>query len=156
MKPILVLGLGNRLMMDDGLGVELVEALMMKSPMDSQIEYVIGETDLDYCLDAVENREYVIVIDAVVAGKRPGEVSVLPLSEMVPNKPGLSLHHLHFIDLLHQFDRQKKGVLIGVEPFTIDFHWGLSECMHSRFPLLVKEVRRIMYHIRKELLTARK
>ncbi|MFT9846754.1 hydrogenase maturation protease [Aneurinibacillus sp. REN35] len=152
MKPILVLGLGNRLMMDDGLGVELVEALMLKSPMDSQIEYAVGETDLDYCLDVVENREYIIVIDAVVTGKQPGEVSMLPLSEMVPNKPGLSLHHLHFIDLLHQVEHQKKGVLIGVEPFTIDFHWGVSECMHGRLPLLIEEVRRIISYLRKDFL----
>ncbi|WP_134704422.1 hydrogenase maturation protease [Ammoniphilus sp. YIM 78166] len=144
MKPILVLGLGNRLMMDDGVGVDIVEALMAEDPIDSRVEYLVGETDLDYCLDAIENRKFVIIIDAVLTGLQPGEVSVLSLSEMAPNKPGLSLHHLHFLYLLHTLDLQKKGVLVGIEPFNIDFYFGLSEAMKLRFECLLHEVRLIV------------
>ncbi|RXT07947.1 hydrogenase maturation protease [Ammoniphilus sp. CFH 90114] len=141
---ILVLGLGNRLMKDDGIGVELVEALLNEKYMDKEIEYAVGETDLNYCLDVIENRQYIIVIDAVMMGKQPGEASVLPLSELVRSKPGLSMHHLHFLDLLHQFGERKQGMLIGIEPFELDFHLGLSKGLKEQFKRILNDVMSIL------------
>lgn len=150
MKPLLVLGIGSRLMMDDGIGVYVVEALRKEKFYNEWIAYEIGETDFNYCMDVVIDAEYVIIIDAAISGKNPGDVSVFSLSELSSSKPGISLHNVHFLDLLHQFHHKKKGVLLGIEPFQIDFHWGLSMELSQTFDDIVVQVKRIIELLNRE------
>ena len=45
MKQILVLGIGNRMMKDDGIGVRIAEALALENDLEN-VDYVAGETDI--------------------------------------------------------------------------------------------------------------
>lgn len=136
--PVLVLGLGNRLMMDDGIGVAVVEALAeQQGPADPSIRYEIGETDFDYCLALAADAARLIVVDAVVSGRRPGEVVLLPLRELSARGRGFSMHHLHFLDGLLHLQALERGVLIGIEPDQIDVHFGLSRILKERFAEIV-------------------
>lgn len=141
MRRVLVLGLGNRLMMDDGVGVAVVEALSREQTVDEGVRYAIGETDFEYCLDLVAPAESLLIVDAAVTGKGPGEVSLLPLHDLVVCRPGLSLHQLHFVDLLLQRARPENGALIGIEPQQIEFHLGLSSLLRDQFDAVVNSVR---------------
>lgn len=141
MKRVLVLGLGNRLMMDDGIGVAVVEALAAQEPADGQIRYEVGETDFDYCLELAAETELLIVVDAAETGRRPGDVAVFPLRELASRSKGLSLHHLHFLDLLLQLKSVKRGALIGIEPVHIAVHYGLSPELAEQVPAITRHVR---------------
>lgn len=141
MKPLLVLGLGNRLMMDDGIGVVVVEALSRQHPPDGTISYAIGETDFDYCLDLATRAKDLVIVDAAITGKRPGDISTFPLLEMACQRPGLSLHHVHFLDVLLQLDAPRSGTLIGIEPHQIDFHLGLSRTLDDQLDAIVDKVK---------------
>ena len=58
------MGIGNRLMMDDGIGIYLVEELA-KLDEQSNIDYLVGESDVDYCLNQIEELTPVIILDAI-------------------------------------------------------------------------------------------
>lgn len=149
MRPVLVLGVGNRLMMDDGVGVAVVEHLAAHAPPDDRVRYEIGETDFAYCLELAEQTDQLILVDAVMTEKGPGDVTVLELRALSPAGPGLSLHHAHLVDLLLQHDPETSAVLVGIEPFQIDFHWGLSPVLAGRFAGIVRAVKEAIGQVRR-------
>ena len=75
MKPLLIIGLGNPLMGDDGVGALLAESLAGRADAD----VLIGGTDLLRCAGELEGRQRVILIDAVQSEAEsdvPGEITV--------------------------------------------------------------------------------
>src|ERR1035441_1834937 len=75
MKPLLIIGLGNPLMGDDGVGALLAESLAGRADAD----VLIGGTDLLRCAGEIEGRQRVILIDAVQCEAEsdvPGEITV--------------------------------------------------------------------------------
>ena len=71
MKPLLIVGLGNTLMGDDGVGVRVAESLAGHACAD----VLIGGTDLLRCIGEIEGRERVILIDAMESDVA-GEITV--------------------------------------------------------------------------------
>ncbi len=140
MGKIIVLGIGNQLMMDDGVGVCLVRemARLNKKP---NIRYVIGESDIDYSLEQIEGARFVIILDAIFSGKEPGEISVIPFSSL-PKQPILPIspHNLHLFEVLYQQKEMREGVVIGVEPCEIRFHHGLSNVLKRKWHRILRDV----------------
>ena len=73
-KPVLVLGLGNVLLRDEGVGVRVVERLQRAYRLPDYVELVDGGTGGMTLLDVIANRDELLVIDAVKAGHLPGTV----------------------------------------------------------------------------------
>lgn len=120
-------------MMDDGIGIYVVEELMRENTK-SNLHFVIGESDIDYCLEQIDGATLVIIIDAVVIGKKPGEVTVFSISELSEQQSlNISPHNLHLFNVLSQQREWMKGVIIGIEPFEICFHIGLSQTLEQKF-----------------------
>lgn len=143
MKNTVVLGIGNRLLMDDGIGLYVAEAL--KELYTGDIHCVIGETDIDYCLDEVKEAEFLIIIDAAKLGKASGEVTVLDLDDVKTCKNlGLSMHNLHLFNLVELTYKDIKGIMIGIEPYMIDYNLGLSEELSIKLPKILTKVRNII------------
>ena len=71
MKPLLIVGLGNPMMGDDGVGALVVESLAGQVDADT----LLGGTDLLRYADEMEGRERVILIDAI-EGDVAGEITV--------------------------------------------------------------------------------
>ena len=69
MKPILVIGLGNRLMGDDGVGCAVAERLAAHAALPDTVEVAEGGTDLLRFVDDVQGRQRVIVGDALKLGE---------------------------------------------------------------------------------------
>lgn len=125
---MLVMGIGNVLMQDDGIGVYLAEELKAENN-DKRIRYVIGETDVDYCLAEAEEGEFLIILDAVQMGSKKGSVYEMPLSQLTMMEKGIAAHNFHLFHALSL----RTGLLIGIEPFEIGFHYGLSEDLKRNF-----------------------
>ena len=82
MKP-LILGVGNILLSDEGVGVRVVQELEKRPEIQPHFDIIDGGTCGMELLDAMANREHLIIVDAVLANKQPGEIVVLH-DEQVP------------------------------------------------------------------------
>ncbi|MYL35823.1 hydrogenase maturation protease [Pontibacillus yanchengensis] len=144
MSKIIILGIGNQLMMDDVVGIYLVQELE-KANFNPDVQYIVGESDVDYGLEKVEGASCVIVIDAVYLGKEVGEVTVMSLEELPKQQTlDISPHNLHLFQALYQRKDYQKGYLIGVEPQEITFHIGLSKNLNAEWDRILEKVRGII------------
>jgi len=82
-KPLLIIGLGNPLMGDDGVGVRVSQLLAADSEIAVAADVIEAGTDLLSSLDRIEGRRRVILVDAVESLSDPGRISVIegPLLE---------------------------------------------------------------------------
>ncbi len=76
MKPNLIIGLGNPLMGDDGIGWCVAARLATDRRLPEDTEVLAGGTDLLGYEDRLEGRRHVVLIDALLGGSTPGEVTV--------------------------------------------------------------------------------
>ncbi|WP_191560425.1 hydrogenase maturation protease [Metabacillus idriensis] len=140
MEKIIVLGIGNRLMMDDGIGIYLIEQLseLNRTP---HVSLLIGESDIDYCMDQIMKATFVIIVDAVFSGNEPGELTVYPLANLHEYQTlDISAHNFHLFQSLYQQKESIKGYLIGVEPYEIRFHIGLSKTLREKWKTILQDV----------------
>ena len=122
--PILVLGLGNVLIEDEGIGIAAIEYLNNYYKFGEEVELLDGGTSGMALLDDIRSRNTVIILDAVSTGHQPGEMVILR-NEEVPvflcNK--VSPHQLALSDVLAILsftDEQPKNIaIIGVEPVSL-------------------------------------
>lgn len=144
MKQIIVLGIGNRLMRDDAIGIYIVEKLKEQDTTDN-IRYVIGETDIDYCLDEIKEADFIVIVDAAKTGGSPGNVTVLPLDKSAyTTTPGLSCHNLHLFDMIGYFNKDLNGILVGITVSEISYGIGLSRILHDKFSDILNKVQSII------------
>lgn len=141
MRETIVLGIGNRLMMDDGMGIYLVEELM-KQEGEFNIQYIVGESDVDYCIQQIENATSVIIIDAAMFDGQPGDITIYPLDNLeVFRLLDFSQHNLHLFQVLYQLKDRIQGYLIGIKPYEITFNIGLSKTIESRWNEIEQNVK---------------
>ncbi|MGQ0286610.1 HyaD/HybD family hydrogenase maturation endopeptidase [Pasteurellaceae bacterium 22721_9_1] len=138
MKP-LILGVGNTLLTDEGVGVYVVQALEKLTKFAPHFDIIDGGTCGMELLDALANREYLIIIDAVLAGKKAGEIVVLH-NEQVPTffSQKISPHQLGICDVLSALkltdEYPQHLCLIGIQPHSLEPHIGLTEVVQQAFP----------------------
>ncbi len=138
---IVVIGIGNPLMGDDGFGVAVIEELKrLNLPVDIQEFGTLGLQILKF----IEGYDVCIVIDTVRGGKKPGEIHVFDLEKVDLNvKIPISLHDIDFVEALKLCGfrfKLPKIFVIGVEPERIDFGMELSEPVRSAVPKVIKIV----------------
>ncbi len=138
MKP-LILGIGNILLGDEGIGVYTVQALEKDPCFAPHFDLVDGGTCGMELLDVMAKREHIIVVDAVLAGKSAGEIIVLH-DDQVPVffARKISPHQLGLCDVLsalqltEEFPRHL--CLIGVQPQSLAAQIGLSDSLRAVLP----------------------
>jgi hydrogenase maturation protease len=136
MSLVTVIGIGNRLFCDDGVGCEVVQTLLNQNT-DRCINYLVGETDTSWCLSKITT-PHIIIIDAVLAGHEAGSIHPISLMKCETYfQGGISMHNQHLLALLQVSDRPD-GLLIGIEPFELSLYIGLSISMKSCFENIVK------------------
>jgi hydrogenase maturation protease len=146
----LVLGVGNILLQDEGVGVRVVEQLREGYALPEEIQVLDGGTmglDLLYYLEGVDR---LLVIDAVDAGQSPGTIIRLTGDE-IPALLGrkLSPHQIGLADLLSVAELRDltpgQVILIGVQPASLETGLDLSPTIRARLPaiveMVIKEVR---------------
>ena len=148
MKNILVLGIGNQLMMDDGIGVSVVKELESRNT-DSEIRYMIGETDVDFCIDEMEKADYVIIVDAAFLGVEPCTVRTFWLKDgLEETSLSLFVHDMNLLHAMKRYNYMGQGVLIAIEACKIKCSIKLSEEMEKNFPTIVDEVEDIIMYLK--------
>lgn len=126
---ILVLGVGNILLRDEGVGVRIVEALAERYRFSPNVELMDGGTLGVRLLEPIGRAQFLIVVDAVRMGSEPGRLHQLPLDEIA--KPIASRSSLHQLDLVESLayaellGNRPEGILIGIEPCDIS-PWSME------------------------------
>jgi len=136
--PVLLLGLGNPLMADDGAGQELLSRLIPEaSGWGPQVEFVDGGTQGLALMGAFEGRKAVVFLDAIALGDKPGAVHVLNGKELMgmgARRPttaheGSAAQILAALELLGETPKEIR--MIGVEPEKVGLGIGLSESVRG-------------------------
>lgn len=144
-----VLGVGNPLFGDDGFGIEVVRRLRERGEIAS-VEILDGGTAGIYLLPELEDRDHVVLVDAVNFGGAPGEIIRLRNDE-IPRALGLKLseHQVtvkEVLALLELLDSRPGDVLlIGVQPAQLRFAEPLTGAVEAAIDrvceMVVAEVR---------------
>ncbi|MBK5145750.1 HyaD/HybD family hydrogenase maturation endopeptidase [Budviciaceae bacterium BWR-B9] len=143
---ILVLGVGNVLLTDEAIGVRVVEALEQNYVLPDYVEVLDGGTAGMELLEAMANRDHLIIADAIVSKKRtPGTIMILR-DEEVPtlftNK--ISPHQLGLADVLSalRFTGEFPGklTLVGVIPESLEPHIGMTATVEAMVEPALQEV----------------
>jgi len=142
-KPILILGVGNTIQTDDGIGVHVIEE-MRKNPIPRDAELFDGGT-LGYdLLGVIEGRKKVIVVDAVKGQQPPGTLYKFSPKDVPADNNYDSLHQLGIIEAIRLARLQNKApdqtVIIGVEPEVIDWGLSLTGTVKSKIPRIIDMV----------------
>lgn len=144
---VLVLGVGNILLSDEGIGVRVVEAFQHRYAVPEGVEVVDGGTAGIDLLDLLAEHEHVIVVDAVSSGEAPGSVVRLA-GDAVPAffRARISPHQLGISDVLgalRLLDQQPSElVLIGIVPASLEMGLALSPPLAARLDELVEVLAR--------------
>ena len=143
-RPVLVLGIGNILLRDEGVGVRVIEQ-MQKIPLPDDVELIDGGTAGADLLDVLAERRKVIVIDAIQADCEPGTVLRFTADDLVrPDRVGMSLHELGLggaLKMTKQLGCEPKEVVVfGIKPKDISCGLELSEEITASVPKVVELV----------------
>jgi hydrogenase maturation protease len=145
-KPILILGIGNILLKDEGVGVHTANK-MMKMDLPPDVEVMDGGTMGLNLLFYIEGRKKVIVIDTVLVGDPPGTIYRFTDESLVDNKPMLrTAHGVDFSDVIKTSKmlgtKPDEIIFIGIEPESLDEGLEMTPTIEKRVPVLIKMVMR--------------
>lgn len=142
---ILVLGIGNVLLTDEGIGVRALKELERRYTYPTNVELLDGGTAGIELLRHIRNRDYLIIIDAMKCGQEPGTVFRVEGDEVpAAFRTRISPHQLGLSDLLAAAmltdELPANLVLYGVEPESIDIGLDLTETVEANVDKLVGAV----------------
>ena len=145
LPPVRVLGLGNLLCGDDGVGVAAVHQLLEHWQVPEDEAAILDGGTLGMALLAhLEDAREVILLDAVYADAPAGSFVRLEGDEVEPAvRQRLSVHQVGVADLLDALrllgEWPERLVLLGVVPLALDLRVGLSPEVAAALPRLERE-----------------
>jgi len=125
-----VLGLGNLVHSDDGVGVHAIQRLQRNSQVPPGVVLIDGGTQGLSLLPHISGFNRLLVIDAVDVGQPPGTLIRLEGTalENLPGKP--SVHQLGFADLMVAMkllgESPEEVIVLGVQPLSTDWSAELT------------------------------
>jgi hydrogenase maturation protease len=139
---VVVLGIGNILLSDEGIGVRVVERLEKDYNLPPEVEVIDGGTCGMEMLDQLEGLDALVVVDCVRHGKPPA-TPILMKGEDVPVffRTKLSPHQVGLSDVLASLefeDRAPKYTsIVGLQPASMETGMELTPAVDARVPELV-------------------
>jgi hydrogenase maturation protease len=147
---ILVLGVGNSLLGDDGVGVHMVNQLSHGDLASvPEVEVVDGGTQGLALLGSLADRATLILLDAVALGDIPGSIHVRRNEDVLAlGYRSSTVHEGNAGELLAAArllgDLPPSLFLVGIEPQSLESGIGLSEPVRQALPAALEAVRRIV------------
>jgi hydrogenase maturation protease len=130
-SKIVVIGIGNLLLMDEGIGVHTINELETHD-LPKSIEIYDGGTGGFKLIDLMHGAARVIFIDAVETGKAPGSVTIFSAEDVhsIYNKKKYSLHDTDLMEIIKMAEMLGNPPMIeivGIQPKTINYGTTLSK-----------------------------
>ena len=142
-NSVAVLGLGNILLRDEGVGVRIAERLINNFIFSPAVKVIDAGTLGFGLINEIQDIQKLIVVDAVKAGEAPGTIYKFTQNDIdVKISQLLSAHDIGFLEVIEQW--KLMGVLpevifLGIEPYDMS-SWGmeLSDCISNKMPRLIE------------------
>ncbi len=142
---ILILGIGNLLLSDEGVGIHCIQTLQQHYRFPDNVTLLDGGTAGMELLSPIAEADQLIIIDAVKTGQPPGTVVRINNDELpIFFRTKLSPHQLSLSDLLAATyftgERPDNVTLFGVVPLTLTWGMDLTPKIAAQLPQLVNLV----------------
>jgi hydrogenase maturation protease len=150
-----VLGIGNSLLGDDGVGIHVIRDLQAGAPplgfARPGVEFLDGGT-LGYLLiDRIAGADALIVVDAANLGESAGAVRVFLDEDMygfLNANQNSSVHEVSLVELLQMLtltdQMPRRCALVGIQPASIDWSTGMSPEVSKSVPIACREIDRVL------------
>jgi len=144
-KRKLVIGMGNTLLKDEGVGVKCVEYLR-NSGLNEGIKLVDGATLGFDLLEEMKGFEKVVIVDAVDMGKEPGHIAGFDAEQTLSlsSDKKFSLHEIGLADVIQVGKRIGYNFsnvrIVGIQPGEVSLGDSLSEAVMKKLPALAERV----------------
>lgn len=123
---IVVVGIGNLIRTDDGLGVHAIERLRLDARVPDDVTLIDGGTHGLGLLGYVSDASHLLLLDAIDVGRPPGTFVRMVNEELHGLPCGASVHQIGLADLLATLplvsQMPRETVLLGLQPASTD--WG--------------------------------
>jgi hydrogenase maturation protease len=140
-----VLGLGNILLKDEGVGVHAVNAIKGRYSFPPDVEVIDGGTlGLDL-LPLIEKRDRLLFVDAVDFGKEPGYIGIVD-DDAIPSTllAKMSVHHIGLSDVLFAAKlldiKPVKIRLVGIQPLSLEVGLEMTDCISGKLEEVIAMV----------------
>ena len=138
----LILGVGNPLRGDDGIGPKIIE-LLQKESLPTSIHILDGGTDGLNLIEEIKPYPKAIIIDAVNMKAKPGTIRAFSPEEvtMIVSSDALSTHGFglaEVVSLMQSLGVKTELTIIGIQPQNIEFGMGLSDVITQTIPSILK------------------
>ena len=139
----IVLGIGNTILSDEGVGVRAAEAFEHRYRLPDNVRVIDGGTAGMELLDELSDVDLLVVLDTIMAGKDPGSIIRLA-GDQIPVffRKKLSPHQIGLADVLASLELlghlPREVVVIGVQPVTLELGTELTPIVADQVPELVK------------------
>lgn len=129
-EKLIILGVGNELKCDDGVGPYIIKKLQAEDIEDmDKLLFINAETVPENFTGKLrkENPSHIIIVDACLMGEEPGDVKIVDKYDFA--NIGISTHSMslsYFVKYLER-DNDFKIIFVGIEPESMDFSEKLTE-----------------------------
>lgn len=140
-----VLGLGNPLLADDGIGIEVLDRLRRDWELPPEVELVDGGVWGLSLLPEIEDADRLLLVDAIDLDRKPGTLVVLERDDLPAFLDGkLSTHQVGLRDLLAlavlRGTLPRPTVAMGLQPESMELEPGLTELVEAGMADLMERV----------------
>lgn len=148
-NSIVVLGVGNILLTDEGLGVHVVKELKENYNFTPEISLIDGGTMGMELLTYMRGMKRILLIDAINGGEAPGTVYEFPHRELEQYfTDHISVHEVGMQDILRiraiQENPLEDAIVIGVEPESLEIGFEPSAPVQAVLPEVKERVLRVL------------
>ena len=143
-KKILIMGIGNYLMADEGVGVHAAEQLQLMA-WPANTEVLDGGTGGFHLLEYFESHDHVILIDATLDGREPGTIRKIKPRFAKDFPPAMSTHDIGLKDMVSALQFMDKMPVIDLFVVSIasiqDQGIQLTAPIQNILPMLIDQVK---------------
>lgn len=148
-KKVLVMGVGNTLMQDDGVGIHVIEALVADPARHPSLQIIDGGTIGLALLPEIEDADAVIVVDASELNAEPGTIAVFRDREIDQQLSGKkrTVHEVALLDLFSaaaiRGRMPPRRALVAVQPACTEWGLELTPAVAAAVPEACAAIRRL-------------
>ena len=143
-KHVVILGVGNLLLSDEGVGVHVANKFE-EVDLPAGVEVIEGGTDGFRLINVITGADRLVVVDAVKGGGPPGSIYKFDIEDAptFPDEYKTSVHQIGILEVIHLsglVGQTPETTIIGVEPKSLDMGMELSPEVQDKVPRIMELV----------------
>lgn len=149
MSTILVAGIGNIFLSDDGFGSEVARHLLADGALPAEVNVVdYGIRGMHLAYDLLDGCGALVIVDAIPGTGSPGEVVVMSIGPDDIGTGQLDAHGMDPVAVLGSLQALGGALpptfVVGCQPVTVEEGMGLSPQVAAAVPIAAEAVRRVI------------